>query len=186
MAVLRLKMFRVTFPCYSFVCMSHSDFDLAAAARREMLERGFHPDFPREVLAQADALPEAPAPPVNGGVRDLRNLLWSSIDNDTSRDLDQIEFAEDAGDGIRVRVGIADVDSRMAPASLEDGLITADEADVRRVRKARFGGLRIQLDLEGLCGFGEQPDRSRFKDHGDGPILDRPRAAAQLFARQRG
>src|SRR5204863_4553472 len=97
--------------------MSHSDFDLVAAARRDMLKRGFHPDFPREAVAQAAALPEDPAPAANGGVRDLRSLLWSSIDNDTSRDLDQVEVAEAAGDSIRIRVGIADVDSRVGPGS---------------------------------------------------------------------
>src|SRR5678815_5697198 len=97
--------------------MSHSDFDLVAAARREMLERGFRPDFPRDALAQAAAVPENPTLPANGGVRDLRGLLWSSIDNDTSRDLDQVEVAEAAGDGIRIRVGIADVDSRVAQGS---------------------------------------------------------------------
>src|SRR5262245_34506213 len=97
--------------------MSNSDFDLVAAARREMLDRGFHPDFPREVVAQAAAMPEDPPPPANGGVRDLRSLLWSSIDNDTSRDLDQVEVAEAAGNGIRIRVGIADVDTRVPPGS---------------------------------------------------------------------
>ncbi len=45
-------------------------------------------------------------------MRDLRNLLWSSIDNDTSRDLDQIEVAQSLPDGsTRVLIGIADVDA---------------------------------------------------------------------------
>lgn len=91
--------------------MSHQlHYDLVAAARRSMTERGFEPDFPSGVAQQLEQLrahPPAPAP----GVRDLRNLLWSSIDNDTSRDLDQIEVAEGLPNGsYRVLVGIADVD----------------------------------------------------------------------------
>ena len=55
------------------------------------------------------------------GIRDLRSLLWSSIDNDTSKDLDQIEVADRVSNGIRVLVGIADVDSGVPPESAIDG-----------------------------------------------------------------
>ncbi|MGC2638265.1 MAG: RNB domain-containing ribonuclease [Acidobacteriaceae bacterium] len=86
-------------------------FDLAAAARRSMIEHGFEPDYPPAVaqqLAQLRAHPPAPA----SGALDLRKLLWSSIDNDTSRDLDQIEYAEALPNGsFRVLIGIADVDA---------------------------------------------------------------------------
>ena len=80
-----------------------------------MQENGFEPDFPPEVQQQlAQIKTKAPQPP-NGSVRDLRGLLWSSIDNDTSRDLDQIEVAEKLPDGsIKVMIGIADVDAFVA------------------------------------------------------------------------
>jgi len=88
-------------------------FDLQAAAREMMLQHGFVPDFPLEVaqqLAELKADPPRVAP--GGDIRDLRALLWSSIDNDTSRDLDQIEVAERLPSGeIKVLVGIADVDA---------------------------------------------------------------------------
>jgi len=90
-----------------------SRFDLQAAAKQIMLENGFEPDFPPEVLQQLAQIKSKPQQPAAGAdVRDLRHLLWSSIDNDTSRDLDQIEYAEKLPDGTtRVMVGIADVDS---------------------------------------------------------------------------
>jgi VacB/RNase II family 3'-5' exoribonuclease len=87
-------------------------FDLQAAAKQLMLEHGFAPDFPPEVQQQVAQIKARPPQILNGDVRDLRNLLWSSIDNDTSRDLDQIEFAEKLADGTtKVLVGIAEVDS---------------------------------------------------------------------------
>lgn len=92
--------------------MAH-DFDLAAAARQEMIDHGFEPDFPPEVERQLAALPPRP----DTGLRDLTSLLWSSIDNDDSRDLDQIEWAERSGAGIRVLVGVADVDALVAKAT---------------------------------------------------------------------
>lgn len=87
-----------------------------------MLENGFEPDFPVDVqseLAELKAHPPQVAPAST--VRDLRNLLWSSIDNDTSKDLDQIEVAERLNDGdIKVMVGIADVDAFVAKGSAID------------------------------------------------------------------
>jgi exoribonuclease R len=69
--------------------------DLQAIAKQIMLDHGFEPDFPPQVAQQLAQL-KAHAPQVAPAaeIRDLRNLLWSSIDNDTSRDLDQIEVAE--------------------------------------------------------------------------------------------
>ncbi len=78
-----------------------------------MRAHGFAPDFPPDAQAQLSALVAHPPSVAPGpGVRDLRALLWSSIDNDTSRDLDQIEVAERLPDGsTRVQIGIADVDA---------------------------------------------------------------------------
>ena len=90
--------------------MPQFDFDLSLAARQEMIDHGFDPDFSPAVEQQVAALDDDPLPAPAGDVRDLRSLFWSSIDNDTSRDLDQIEVAERANGGIRIRVGIADVD----------------------------------------------------------------------------
>jgi exoribonuclease-2 len=86
-------------------------FDLAAAARLEMLHEGFHPDFLPGTEEQIASIRKTPVPA--DGLKDLRGLYWSSIDNDTSRDLDQIEWAERVEGGIRVLVGIADVSARV-------------------------------------------------------------------------
>jgi VacB/RNase II family 3'-5' exoribonuclease len=89
-----------------------SHFDLPAAAKEVMLEHGFAPDFGPEVQQQLLQIQNGQPPATKGDVRDLRSLLWSSIDNDTSRDLDQIEVAERLANGTtRVLVGIADVDA---------------------------------------------------------------------------
>src|SRR5579864_391167 len=90
-----------------------SHLDLQATARQIMLAHGFEPDFPPQVPQQLAELKAHPPQVASGAdIRDLRNLLWSSIDNDTSRDLDQIEVAERLPNGdVRVLVGIADVDA---------------------------------------------------------------------------
>ena len=93
-----------------------SHLDLQATAKEIMQRYGFEPDFPPQVPQQlADLKAHPPQITAGGDIRDLRNLLWSSIDNDTSRDLDQIEVAERASNGdVKVMIGIADVDAFVA------------------------------------------------------------------------
>ena len=99
-----------------------SDFNLRAAARQAMIDHGFRPDFGPEVDAEVAALSrgEAAGPPP--AARDLRDRLWSSIDEVESRDLDQLEVAEAIpGGGERVLVAIADVDRLVPAGSAIDG-----------------------------------------------------------------
>jgi VacB/RNase II family 3'-5' exoribonuclease len=87
--------------------------DLQIIAKEVMQRHGFEPDFPPEVPQQVASLKDHPPQiAAAGNVRDVRTLLWSSIDNDTSRDLDQIEVAERAANGdVKIMIGIADVDA---------------------------------------------------------------------------
>ena len=93
---------------------------LSAIARRAMIERGMEPDFP--VAAQQElAIIGGPAEPTND-IRDLRELLWVSIDNDDSRDLDQLTVAETLAHGqVRILVAVADVDALVRKGSAIDG-----------------------------------------------------------------
>jgi len=91
---------------------------LESLARRAMQQYGLEPDFPAAALTEASSA-RATAP---DGVRDLRNLLWSSIDNDESRDLDQLEVCDGgSGSASRVLVAIADVDAFVAQGDAIDG-----------------------------------------------------------------
>ena len=94
-----------------FACMPRSGFDLRSNAYEEMIHEGFDPDWTPKINEQVAALKTRPTPVPDKEVRDLRDLLWSSIDNDTSRDLDQVEVAERVDGSIRILIGIADVDS---------------------------------------------------------------------------
>jgi len=95
--------------------MPNSNVDLKAIAHQAMLRNGFQPDFSPAVHTEVASLPQRVDPK---GARDLRSLLWSSIDNDDSRDLDQIEYAEALPDGrTRMLIGIADVDAFVAKSS---------------------------------------------------------------------
>src|SRR5208282_5711436 len=96
---------------------------LQRIAHRAMLERGLVPDFPPPALAELDGI-HGPATRAEGAARDLRNLLWCSIDNDDSRDLDQLTVAESRPGGTdgaaKVLVAIADVDAVVKKQSALD------------------------------------------------------------------
>ena len=93
---------------------------LAAIARQAMIERGLEPDFP--LAAQQELAAIIGPAKATENVRDLRDRLWASIDNDDSRDLDQLTLAELLTDGrVRILVAIADVDALVPKGSALDG-----------------------------------------------------------------
>lgn len=95
--------------------------DLEAIAWSAMEHYGFIPAFPPSVLREVNSLAADTLPAISSDRRDLRSLLWSSIDNYDSRDLDQIEVCEGGPGGeIRVRVAIADVDAYVPKGSRTD------------------------------------------------------------------
>ncbi len=95
-----------------------------------MLERGLEPDFPPEAAAQVEQL-HGPAKADGPGFRDLTALLWCSIDNDDSRDLDQLTVAEALDGGkVRLYVAIADVDALVPAGSPVDAHAHANTTSV--------------------------------------------------------
>ncbi len=103
--------------------MNHfNGFDLQAAARLSMTDHGFDAGFPLAVKDEVTAIQQHPPTlESSSATQDMRSLPWSSIDNDTSRDLDQIEVSDEVKDGsIRVRIGIADVDACVPKGSAID------------------------------------------------------------------
>jgi len=93
---------------------------LKRIAHRAMIERGLIPDFSVQVLAQLNGI-QGPATQTGESVRDLRKLLWCSIDNDDSLDLDQLTVAETNTDGsTNVLIAISDVDAIVKKQSVID------------------------------------------------------------------
>jgi ribonuclease R len=94
--------------------------DLQRIARRAMHERGLLPDFSAAEMAEAQHL-DPGIGPSDSSVRDLRALLWASIDNDDSRDLDQLTAAEVTPSGAtKILIAIADVDAKVKAGSALD------------------------------------------------------------------
>ncbi len=133
-------------------------FNLVAAAHATMIEHGFQPDFPAGTDTEVCAIQAHPEPPTAPSAQDLRKLLWSSIDNDTSKDLDQIEWAEQLADGrIRVLIGVADVDARVVEGCILDGHAKSETTSVYTGVKV-FPMLPAELS-EGITSLNENEDR---------------------------
>ena len=91
---------------------THRPIDLRAIAGNAMRKYGFEPQFPDSVVREVNEIPVNTLPINQNDTKDLRMLLWSSIDNYDSMDLDQLEFCERGQNGeIQVKIAIADVDS---------------------------------------------------------------------------
>src|SRR6266404_636756 len=104
---------------------------LRSTAVAAMRQNGFEPEFSAEVMREIRSLNDPSNGPLPHGCHDLRHLLWSSVDNRESRDLDQIEVAECLADGsIRVRIGVADVDTLVPLGSAADNHASANTTSV--------------------------------------------------------
>jgi exoribonuclease-2 len=122
---------------------------LAALAEQAMIERGFVPLPPAEAMAEAARAELG----LDERASDLRGLPWSSIDNPESRDLDQIEVIERCGDGMRLLVGIADVDRFARVGSAIDGHAAHNGVTVYTgVRTYPMVPERLSFDLSSLLG----------------------------------
>src|SRR5271154_7088243 len=131
--------------------------DLRSIARRAMIANGLAPDFSPEALAQLNAIKALAAAP-GPGIRDLRDRLWCSIDNDDSRDLDQLSVAEPpSGDTVKILVAVADVDSTVALGSAIDAHARTNTTSVYTAAQI-FPMLPERLSTD-LTSLGEGQDR---------------------------
>ena len=106
-------------------------------AHQALVANGFQPDMGEAVEREVASLHAKPPKGIEGA-RDLRSLLWSSIDNASSRDLDQIEVAEELADGgIVLRIGIADVAASRGTTSRSTRASPARSATAPRRRSRR-------------------------------------------------
>jgi hypothetical protein len=103
---------------------------LLRVARQAMIDHGLEPDFSPAALAEAGALGDS-ASAADGATRDLRALPWCSIDNDDSRDLDQLTVADAPTNGCTtIRVAVADVSATVATGSALDRHARANTTSV--------------------------------------------------------
>lgn len=139
-------------------------------AHDAMIEAGFQPDLTPEIQAQLNKLKSAP-PSGGDNTRDLRKLLWSSIDNRESRDLDQIEWSEQLADGrMRILIGIADVDAYVPKDSPVD-------------RHAKLNTTSVYM---GIMTYPMLPEKLSFDISSLLPNLDRLAIVTELIVDRNG
>ncbi len=129
--------------------------DLIGIAHQTIIDAGFAPDIPQPVANELRALETKPQTATPGSsTRDLRSLLWSSIDDRKSRDLDQVEYAESLPNGdIRVLVGIADVDALVPKGSAIDARAAENGTSVYTgVRTFPMLPEQLSTDMTSLVG----------------------------------
>ena len=129
--------------------------DLSAVAHQAMIDAGFVPDVPHSALDELRALEsKAQTAVADPSTRDLRPLLWSSIDDRKSRDLDQVEYAERLPNGdICVRVGIANVDALVQKGSAIDAHAAENGTSVYAgVRTFPMLPEQLSTDMTSLVG----------------------------------
>jgi VacB/RNase II family 3'-5' exoribonuclease len=130
---------------------------LKIIARRVMTQRGLLPDFSPAALAESNAMTKAAAE-TGAPIRDLRGLLWCSIDNDDSRDLDQLSVAEPlAGGTVKVLVAVADVDALVKKGSAIDAHAKTNTTSVYTAAET-FPMLPENLSTD-LTSLGEGQER---------------------------
>ncbi|HYX22404.1 MAG TPA: RNB domain-containing ribonuclease [Thermoanaerobaculia bacterium] len=123
-----------------------------------MVEKGLEPDFSRDALAELGAIRGAAPPDGGSGARDLRDRLWVSIDNDDSKDLDQLTVAERLdGGAVKIFVAIADVDALVAKGTALDGHARTNTTSVYTAAEI-FPMLPERLSTD-LTSLGEGEDR---------------------------
>ncbi len=126
-------------------------------AHRAMLDNGLQPDYPPEVSAQVKGV-GGPASAAGADIRDLRSLLWCSIDNDDSRDLDQLSVADPRPDGaVRILIAVADVDAVVEKGTPVDAHASLNTTSVYTAAQI-FAMLpeRLSTDLTSLAQDGER------------------------------
>ncbi len=135
--------------------MNEHDADfLAQVAKQAMIDRGLEPEYPPEAVKQLNAI----GGPANGnGLKDLRDLAWCSIDNDDSRDLDQLSWAEQKGSDVRVLVAVADVDAVVTKGTPLDGHAHTNTTSVYTAARI-FSMLPEKLSTN-LTSLNENEDR---------------------------
>jgi len=153
--------------------MSNRSFDLVQLAKKAMYDRGLEPEFSKEATQQLQTLNKPASPVVNS--EDLRSLLWCSIDNDDSRDLDQLTYAQKEKNGqFTLWIAIADVDALVTKDSAIDANAQINTTSIYTPAKV-FSMLPEKLSTD-LTSLNENEDRTaiviKIEMDSEGEILN--------------